>query len=74
LDIAEFLHDWVLTNVDIPKRTPGPVALHLTCSTRRMGLDAKLTSIAHACSETVVVPPDVGCCGFAGDKGFVGPR
>ena len=39
-----------------------------------MGLDGKLTAVARACAETVVIPPDVGCCGFAGDKGFVRPE
>ncbi len=73
LDITEFLHDHVLPHVRIVERVREPVALHLTCTTRRMGLDAKLTAIARACAETVVIPPDVGCCGFAGDKGFTQP-
>ncbi len=73
LDIAEFLHDYVLPNVAIPVRSAQPVALHLTCSTRRMGLDAKLTAVARACADNVVIPPDIGCCGFAGDKGFTRP-
>jgi D-lactate dehydrogenase len=73
LDIAEFLHDHVLPNVDIPNRLTKPIALHLTCSTRRMGLDAKLTAVAQACAEHVIIPTDIGCCAFAGDKGFVRP-
>ena len=39
-----------------------------------MGLDGVLTAIAKACAEDVVVPPDVGCCAFAGDKGFTCPK
>ena len=74
LDIAEFLHDHVLPNVDIPARTTTPIALHLTCSTRCMGLDATLMAVAQACAEHVVVPTDIGCCAFAGDKGFVRPE
>ena len=74
LDIAEFLHDHVLPNVDIPARVKTPIALHLTCSTRRMGLDATLLAVAQACAEHVVVPADIGCCAFAGDKGFVRPE
>src|SRR5208282_5402400 len=69
LDIAEFLHDRVLPSVDIAERSKAPVALHFTCSTRRMGLEAKLLAVAQACAERVIVPLDVGCCGFAGDKG-----
>jgi D-lactate dehydrogenase len=74
LDIAEFLQNHVLPNVDIPVRITSPIALHLTCSTRRMGLEAKLTAVAQACAEHVVVPADIGCCAFAGDKGFVRPE
>ncbi len=74
LDITEFLHDHILPNVRIDTRIEQPVALHSTCSTRRMGLDAKLLAIAKACAVNVIVPPDVGCCGFAGDKGFMKPE
>ncbi|MGO9543648.1 MAG: FAD-binding and (Fe-S)-binding domain-containing protein [Rhodomicrobium sp.] len=74
LDIAEFLHDFVLPNIETPERIKEPVALHLTCTTRRMGLESKLLALAQACAERVIVPPDVGCCAFAGDKGFVKPE
>ncbi|PWC76624.1 FAD-binding and (Fe-S)-binding domain-containing protein [Azospirillum sp. TSH64] len=73
LDVAEFLGEFALPRLDIAK-TAEPVMLHLTCSTRRMGLDGALTAVAKACAETVMVPPDVGCCGFAGDKGFTTPE
>jgi len=73
LDVAEFLSELALPRLDIVK-TAEPVMLHLTCSTRRMGLDGALTAVAKTCAETVVVPPDVGCCGFAGDKGFTTPE
>jgi D-lactate dehydrogenase len=39
-----------------------------------MGLDATLIAVAQACAEHVVVPTDIGCCAFAGDKGFVRPE
>src|SRR6202790_5559921 len=73
LDIAEFLHDHVIPNVDISVRVKAPVALHLTCSTRRMGLDATLLAVAQACAEHVVVPADISCCAVARDKGVVLP-
>jgi D-lactate dehydrogenase len=74
LDIAEFLHDHVLPNVDVPGRVMEPVALHLTCSAQRMGLGDKLLTVAQACAEQVIIPPGIGCCAFAGDKGFVWPE
>lgn len=72
-DITGFIHDHLLSWLELVKQ-PGPVLLHATCSTRRMGLDAKLQAIAEACAETVVVPDGVGRCGFAGDKGFMTPE
>jgi len=30
--------------------------------------------VAGACAEKVVIPPRVGCCGFAGDRGFSHPE
>ncbi len=51
-----------------------PVLLHLTCSTRLMGLDKDMLEIAQLCSTDVRVPEGVGCCGFAGDKGMTHPE
>ena len=51
-----------------------PVALHVTCSSRRMGLSATMLQLASMCCKNVLVPSEVGCCGFAGDKGFTRPE
>jgi D-lactate dehydrogenase len=50
------------------------IALHATCSTRKMGLDGKLRQLAQLCAKEVVVPEDIHCCGFAGDRGFNFPE
>lgn len=73
LDAVEALHDLILPRLTL---TPikGPVMLHIPCSVRKMGLEDKLLAVARACAETVVVPDGVGCCGFAGDKGFSTPE
>ena len=34
----------------------------------------KLKRIMNACSTAVVVPDQITCCGFAGDKGFSTPE
>ena len=31
-------------------------------------------AIARACAMDVFVPPSAGCCGFAGDRGFLHPE
>ena len=72
-DITEFLHDIVLARLTV-RKLPETVALHPTCSTTNMGLQAKLKAIAEACAEKVVIPDRVSCCGWAGDKGFTYPE
>jgi D-lactate dehydrogenase len=67
--VLEFLQD-KLNFVRKDKR----VALHVTCTSRKMGLEGKLLELAGKCASRVVVPEDVFCCGFAGDKGFSVPE
>lgn len=50
------------------------VALHVTCSTRKMGLAEKMEDLTKLCAREVVVPEGVFCCGFAGDRGFNYPE
>lgn len=41
---------------------------------RHLGDEEKLTELARACAEEVVVPVDAGCCAFAGDRGMLHPE
>ena len=50
------------------------ITVHTTCSTTKMGLKPNLIRLAEMCSTSVIVPQEVGCCGFAGDKGFTHPE
>ena len=50
------------------------ITVHATCSTIKMDLKDSLIQLAKLCSNNVVVPEEVGCCGFAGDKGFTHPE
>jgi D-lactate dehydrogenase len=70
---AEFVHRFLMDRLHF-RREPGPVAIHPTCSAVKMGLADRLREVAEACAETVVVPPRVGCCGFAGDRGYTHPE
>lgn len=56
------------------KKLPKKVAVHATCSARKMDLARKLAELAGLCAETVVVPVHAECCGFAGDRGFTHPE
>lgn len=70
---AEFILDYLAKYLRFTP-TDTPVAVHITCSTRRMALADKIVKLASMCSTRVTVPAEVGCCGFAGDKGFTFPE
>jgi len=67
--IMTFLKDRLVFHQD-----DTPVAVHVTCSTKLMGLSGTIISLAKMCSTNVIVPEEVGCCGFAGDKGMTHPE
>lgn len=69
---AEFIERFVLDKVRIDP-TDDVVAVHITCSTRKMGLADSVIRVAKVCSRNVFVPEEIGCCAFAGDKGFTHP-
>lgn len=70
---AEFIYTFLRSRL-VFKPVDRPVALHITCSMRKMGLANTLISLARLCSTQVFVPEEVGCCGFAGDRGFTHPE
>lgn len=73
LDSIEFVHDALLPRLKILRKVDS-VALHPVCSAMKMEISPKLKSIAQACSHSVTIPADAGCCGFAGDRGFLLPE
>lgn len=70
---VEFIHDLLLDKLDINK-IDKKVAIHVTCSSTKMDLQEKFEKVTQACVSEVVFPKEVGCCGFAGDKGFSQPK
>lgn len=54
--------------------TDESIMLHVTCTSRKMGLTDKMISLANRCSIQVNIPEHIYCCGFAGDKGFTVPE
>jgi len=72
-DFHEFAHDALLPRLMITRQAE-PVALHINCSVRKNGADAKLRALLKACAEQIIEPAGVTCCGFAGDRGFVVPE
>ena len=70
---AEFIYTFLKDRLKFTP-TDRPVAVHITCSMRRMGLGDMLIELAKMCSTKVIVPEEIGCCGFAGDRGFTHPE
>ncbi len=73
IDIIEYLNDTLIPQLDI-KTKIDRIVLHPTCSTRKMGLEGKMHDVACACSREAIIPENVSCCGFAGDRGFLVPE
>src|SRR5262249_13990460 len=73
LDGVAFAHDELLPRLTVTQRM-GAVALHPVCSLAKMNLTGKLEGIARSCSQCSFIPQNAGCCGFAGDRGFLVPE
>jgi D-lactate dehydrogenase len=73
LDGVAFVHDEILPRLTVRRRSRS-AALHPVCSLIKMNLTGKLEGIARVCCDQVTVPVSAGCCGFAGDRGFLFPE
>lgn len=72
-DQVEFIHDYLLERLQFIKQ-PVTITIHTTCSSTKMHLEGKLHKVAGYCAEKVIVPENIGCCGWAGDRGLFYPE
>ena len=72
-ETAGFIKEFLVPHLTITPQAE-PIALHITCSARKMGLDKTLRDLVKLCAPQVIEPEEEGCCGFGGDKGFVTPE
>ncbi len=70
---VEFISDYLLDELEITKQNK-TITVHVTCSSTKMGLTDKFIKVAEACATDVIIPENVTCCGFAGDRGFNFPE
>ena len=68
-----FINEYLLPHLKSRSQVDS-VALHVTCTSRKLGLEQPMLELARRCAKEVVVPEEKGCCGFAGDKGFTTPE
>jgi D-lactate dehydrogenase len=72
-DPVRFIREHLLERLTFTPQ-PQPVAVHVTCSTQHLGEAQGLLDIVKRCTEQLVIPEGIHCCGFAGDKGFTTPE
>lgn len=73
IDSIDYLHDMVMPVCTVNKKKE-TVVLHPVCSLKKMGTENKLRKIAAHFAGHVTVPVQAGCCGMAGDRGFLFPE
>ncbi|WP_341837326.1 FAD-binding and (Fe-S)-binding domain-containing protein [Chitinophaga pollutisoli] len=73
LDSVDFLHDMVVPVVGARANTRN-IVLHPVCSLEKMKTQDKFIRVARHFANQVTVPKSAGCCGMAGDRGFLFPQ
>lgn len=73
LDVVDFLHDFVMPAVKSHPNSKN-IVLHPVCSLEKMKTLNKFVSVAKYFANNVTVPESAGCCGMAGDRGFLHPE
>jgi len=73
LDTVDFLHDMVMPLAVVSSRRKN-IVLHPVCSLDKMKTEGKFVRVATHFAGNVTVPKHAGCCGMAGDRGFLVPE
>ncbi|RYY21698.1 MAG: 4Fe-4S dicluster domain-containing protein, partial [Chitinophagaceae bacterium] len=73
MDSVDFLHDMVMPFVDV-KQKNASIILHPVCSLKKMKTEDKFLKLAKHFAREVTIPHHAGCCGMAGDRGFLIPE
>ena len=73
VDVAQWLAADVMPRLEVTRQKQA-VALHPTCACVELGFDKQVQAIGEACAEQAVTPAHWGCCGVAGDRGFMYPE
>ena len=69
-DSVAWAHDRLLAHLKIRRKAASAV-VHPSCSVNHLKLGKKLQTLAAAMADEAVTPDAAGCCGFAGDRGFL---
>jgi D-lactate dehydrogenase len=69
---VEFISHFLVDRLEW-QQVKDTVAVHVPCSSKKMGIDAAFMNLAQRCARTVQ-PSGVPCCGMAGDRGMRYPE
>jgi D-lactate dehydrogenase len=73
IDSIDYIDEFIIPKAKVLKKK-GNIVLHPVCSLKKMGLNDKFNKVANAFADKVTVPFNAGCCGMAGDRGFLFPE
>jgi len=73
VDSIAWAHDRMLPQLSVQRKATAAV-VHPSCAANHLGLGKKLQALAAAIADKAVTPASAGCCGFAGDRGFLHPE
>jgi D-lactate dehydrogenase len=73
IDSIDYLFDQVVPKLKNVRKKDS-IVLHPVCTLKKMGLEDKLFLLASCFADKVDVPLMTGCCGMAGDRGFLFPE
>jgi len=69
---VEFIRHFLLDKLEFTK-IKDSVAIHVPCSSKKMGIEDSFMKVASMCANEVV-PSNIPCCGMAGDRGMRYPE
>ena len=72
-DSVDFIDRFLLDRLSIQPEQQ-PVAVHMTCSVQRQGIEGSFKRVLNKVTPDWRQPEGMACCGFAGDKGFTKPE
>ena len=73
MDSIKFLEEIIVPRLE-PIQKKNTVVLHPGCATTKLQLEGSMKLVAKRYAHEVVVPYAAGCCGMAGDRGFLFPE
>ncbi|KAL4426062.1 hypothetical protein ABPG77_007858 [Micractinium sp. CCAP 211/92] len=69
---VEFIRHFLLDKLEF-SRVRDSVAVHIPCSSKKMGIEESFMKVASLCADNVV-NSNIPCCGMAGDRGMRYPE